>query len=551
MTATLLVLVPILPLVLACCVHRSATARAIAPWVPLAALALLPLSGRVVELPWLLLATRLGVEPVMVPLLVLAAVVWTLAGWHARRTLAGAGAARFWFFWLATWCGNLGALITLDAASFYAAYAMMTFAAWGLVVHNRQPADFHAGRVYIVMAVMGEGLILAGLFQVAAQAGNLPLGAGAGGVAALAQPGWAAALLAGGFAVKMGLAGVHMWLPLAHPRAPVPASAVLSGVILKAGLVGWLHFLPLGTAGFAGLGTVLLTIGLVTAFFGVAIGLCQAGAKAVLAYSSLSQMGLVAALVALGIRFPDTAPAAVAAAVLLALHHGLAKALLFLGVDFAAAAPARARRLLWIPAAALAGLPPTSGALAKAAFKGALPAGASGLGTVLLASSIATTLLMIHFLARLAAASSGGGGRARTPPGVAGPWFALLAASLLLPWSFAEWTAPGLLARPFAPSYLVEGVLPVVAGVVLAGVAGYAARRLGATALRLPPGDVLALLPQPGRITLQPQLPRVRGRAADAALGAIERCTRRLSLATALWLLFLAALAAVAAWCAG
>jgi formate hydrogenlyase subunit 3/multisubunit Na+/H+ antiporter MnhD subunit len=51
-------------------------------------------------------------------------------------------------------------------------------------------------------------------------------------------------LLLAGFAVKLGILPLHLWLPLAHPVAPVPASAILSGVIVKAGLIGWLRFVP-------------------------------------------------------------------------------------------------------------------------------------------------------------------------------------------------------------------------------------------------------------------------------------------------------------------
>jgi formate hydrogenlyase subunit 3/multisubunit Na+/H+ antiporter MnhD subunit len=144
----------------------------IAPWVPATALLLLPHRGEVVELPWLLLGARLGIDDVALPLLLLATIAWTLAGWHARRTLAPDGQGRFFGFWLLTWCGNLSVFITLDGASFYAAYAMMTFSAYGLVVHLGRPEDYRAGRVYITLAVIGEALLMAGLFLTAVDVGN-------------------------------------------------------------------------------------------------------------------------------------------------------------------------------------------------------------------------------------------------------------------------------------------------------------------------------------------------------------------------------------------
>ena len=89
----------------------------------------------------------------------------------------------------------------------------------------------------------------------------------------------------------MGLVPLHVWLPLAHPAAPMPASAVLSGAIIKAGVIGLIRFLPFDGA-LPDWGAVLTAVGLLTAFYGVAVGITQANPKTVLAYSSVSQMGL-------------------------------------------------------------------------------------------------------------------------------------------------------------------------------------------------------------------------------------------------------------------
>ncbi|BBI63441.1 hypothetical protein HSBAA_47470 [Vreelandella sulfidaeris] len=78
-----------------------------------------------------------------------------------------------------------------------------------------------------------------------------------------------AALLFIGFGVKAGVIGVHVWLPLAHPVAPAPASAVLSGVMIKAGLLGWISVLPLGHEDISDtlvqFGNFMLVAGLVAA----------------------------------------------------------------------------------------------------------------------------------------------------------------------------------------------------------------------------------------------------------------------------------------------
>jgi formate hydrogenlyase subunit 3/multisubunit Na+/H+ antiporter MnhD subunit len=500
--AVLFVAVPLLPAVLAPLLFLRAGRHLLplVPWIPAAGLVLLPLRDRVIELPWLLLGARLGIDATALPLLLLAIIAWTIAGWHARRTIAIAEQGRFFFFWLMTWCGNFCVFLTLDGASFYAAYALMTVAAYGLIVHRRRPEDYRAGRVYLTMALIGEGLLIAALFLLAVEAGNPALEAGPELVAATSRPHLIAVLMLTGFGIKMGLAGLHMWLPLAHPQAPVPASAVLSGVMLKAGLIGWLRFLPLGQEDFEILGLVMLLAGLVTVFFGTAVGLAQRRIKGLLAYSSVSQMGLVAAIVALALLHPDQAVTYVGLATLFALHHGLAKSALFLGVDLIATSPLLARRLLWIPAASLAGLPLTSGALAKAAWKSALPFDLAAISPWLMASSVLTTLLMARFLVLAWPRGSGAGWRP------ARPWLAMLAASLVVPWVYTIAAAPVLIRVPFQPVYLIETLAPVLAGTALALLAAWLWK--GRAIPYISEGDVLALLPQrPAALRMPPWQP--------------------------------------------
>jgi formate hydrogenlyase subunit 3/multisubunit Na+/H+ antiporter MnhD subunit len=489
--------VPLLPVLVAPLLFTRAAPLLlpIAPWIPLSALLLLPWYGQIVELPWLLLGTRLGIDGTALPLVLLATVAWTVAGWHARQHIAADTQARFFFAWLLTWCGNLSVFLALDGASFYAAYAMMTFSAYGLVVFMGRPEDFRAGRVYLTMAVVGEGMLLSAVLLLGIEAGNPDLTVGPALVASTVNPNIIGVLMLAGFGVKMGLIGLHMWLPLAHPQAPVPASAVLSGVILKAGLIGWLRYLPHGQDGFELLGLGLLSIGFVTAFFGAVVGITQSKLKSLLAYSSVSQMGLIAAIVALALLDPAEAGHYVAIATLFALHHGLAKCTLFLAADLVHTAPVVARRLLWIPAAALAGLPLTSGALAKAAWKGALPLALNDVTPLLIASSVLTTLLMARMLViawpRDKRSASG-----------AWPWIAMLTASLVLPWAYAAAITPAFVTTPFQPAYLIETAAPVVAGVIAALLVwrwGRARRWF-----EVPPGDVLALLPTLPRMRAVP-----------------------------------------------
>eukprot|EP01035_Chromulina_nebulosa_P057631 gene57631-78962_t len=123
--------------------------------------------------------------------------------------------------------GNLGLVLAQDAASFYVFFALMSFASYGLVVHSRTPEALHAGRVYLALVVLGELALFAAIALAWQAAGSLNF-ADIG--PALAVSPWRDAVIGltlVGFGIKVGALPLHVWLPLAHPVAPTPASAVL------------------------------------------------------------------------------------------------------------------------------------------------------------------------------------------------------------------------------------------------------------------------------------------------------------------------------------
>ena len=142
------------------------------------------------------------------------------------------------------------------------------------------------------------------------------------------------ALLIAGFGLKIGLVPLHVWMPLTYTAAPIPAAAVLSGAAVKAGVIGFIRFMPFDAA-MPGWGEALAAIGLFSAFYGVAIGITQSNPKTVLAYSSVSQMGLIAAVIGMGLAAGDSSTAS--AAGFIAAHHVLVKGALFLAIGVAAA----------------------------------------------------------------------------------------------------------------------------------------------------------------------------------------------------------------------
>jgi len=482
MNAALLLAVPLLPLVLACLVpwRGMAWARVLTPLAALPGLALvlwMP-EGTQASYAWIALGLDLHLDATGRVFLLLTALLWSAAGLYALGYLRGdPHEARFHLFFLLAMAGNLGLVLAADAMGFYVFFALMSLSSYGLVVHTGGDEVYRAGRIYLILAVIGELLLFSGLVLHASAAGGQHFTLMA---ATPLQP-LSAALLLMGFGIKAGLIPLHVWLPLAHPAAPTPASAVLSGAMIKAGLLGWLRLLQLQGPGWEAMGWLLVGLGLAGAFLAALIGILQERPKSILAYSSISQMGLMICGVGLIFLLPDLGDLLLAAVVLYALHHGLAKGALFLGVGIV-----ERNRSPWImgglavPALALAGLPWTSGALAKQALKSPLyevpQAWAGTVEALLTLGAVGTTLLMARFLWRIYRAHEGQPGK--LPWQMLLPWLVLTSAALILPWVWAGKAGPAW-----------SLIWPLSLGVVLS-LAGLIAWR-GRPVPRVPEGDVL------------------------------------------------------------
>src|SRR6185503_18234579 len=140
-----------------------------------------------------------------------------------------------------------------------------------------------------------------------------------------------------GFGAKAGLVPLHVWLPEAHPAAPSPVSALMSGVMLKTALYGMLRvaFDLLGTPVWWW-GLIPLAVGLFTAIYGVVFAAAQTDMKRLLAYSSIENIGIIftgvgLAIVFLGVGMTALASLAVVAVLYHAVNHAFMKSLLFLG----------------------------------------------------------------------------------------------------------------------------------------------------------------------------------------------------------------------------
>jgi formate hydrogenlyase subunit 3/multisubunit Na+/H+ antiporter MnhD subunit len=425
-------LVPAVPiiLVLALCIPGLRTyVRALVPLAPMPALlvALADSTPFPARLDWLLLGTELAISDTARPFLIFTALLWGVAGWQLMRLLAhDAARNRATLCFLFAMTGNLGLLIAQDMAAFYTFFAMMSLASWGLVLHGGGAAQTYAGRFYIAFAVIGEIALFAGLSMGAFATGDARLSA----MTAETVPLIATVLASIGFLVKLGAVPFHIWLPLAHAAAPAPASAVLSGAMLKAGLFGLISVLPLGQSALPEVAAAFAAMALAGLVLAPVLGLVQGDPKAVLAYSSIGQMSLILLGLAAALAAPETWPLIGPALVILAVHHAFAKAALFLGVPAVWAVGPGALRvgviaLLAIPALALAGLPGTSGWVAKGALKAALQNAPEGwaiwLGAALFVASLGTAFLMLRALFLLAVAAH----KPKIAQDVALPWLAM------------------------------------------------------------------------------------------------------------------------------
>jgi hydrogenase-4 component B len=277
------------------------------------------------------------------------------------------------------------ALVVLadDAYLFMLAWETMALSSYFLVTSQHRIAEIRrAGFIYLLMAHIGALSIL--LCFGALHGGNWTMTFDAMRGASL-SPAWADVafcLALFGFGAKAGLFPVHIWLPEAHPAAPSPVSAMMSGLMLKTAIYGLLRVsMDLMHTGPWWWGLVTMLIGLFTALFGVVFAAVQTDMKRLLAYSSIENIGLIIAAVGLALlaRSFDMnllAALALAAALIHAFNHALFKSLLFLATGSVLHATGERnlgklggliRYMPWVAMLALvgtlaiAGLPPLNG----------------------------------------------------------------------------------------------------------------------------------------------------------------------------------------------
>jgi formate hydrogenlyase subunit 3/multisubunit Na+/H+ antiporter MnhD subunit len=343
----------------------------------------------------------------------------------------------------------------------------MGLSAYPMVLRRTQLAR-HAGRIYLAFTLVGELALFSAMVILFNSVGSLVFS----DLARVPIPPMAIALLLFGFGIKVALPGLHPWLPMVYSTAPLISAAVLSGPMMKAGLLGWLRFIPVGQQGLQFWGDLLLVLGTLGIVLGVAVGLMQRCPRAVLGYSSIAKMGLISALLGHAIAVPEAAPLLVIAIVGFAMHHLLVKSSLFLALlEWQLGAQRWVLLAMLFLAISLVGLPLGGGAAAKVVLKGAL---GGDLAWLLGASAVGTLLLMARFLWLLPLLAAG-----RSMPRLAAwAWI------LLLPLAF--WA-------PFLPATAVSfaGLEPLLISLPLIALGWWLGTRYPGLVLRILPGDII------------------------------------------------------------
>ncbi len=264
----------------------------------------------------------------------LMAFVWATVGIYSFPYMAHEGGEkRFYALYLCTLGALMGLCFAGSIITFYMFFEGMTLLTMPMVMHSGKKEAVSAGIKYLIYSILGASLVLLGVFVLAPYVKDFSFSAGGaldmekvagheGFVLAFAF------LMLVGFSAKAGLFPLHGWLPTAHPAAPSPASAVLSGVITKAGVLGVIRLIYcyLGVDFLAGtwVQTAYMCLTLLTIFTGSLLAYHEGHLKKRLAWSSVSQVSYIL----FGLSTMN--PIGLAGAVLHAIAHSLAKDTLFM-----------------------------------------------------------------------------------------------------------------------------------------------------------------------------------------------------------------------------
>lgn len=229
----------------------------------------------------------------------IAAFMWMMTGIFSREYFTHyRNRNRYYFFYLLTLGATVGVFLSGDLYTTFIFFEIMSLTSYVWVVHDEKPAAMKAGEIYLAIAIIGGLVMLMGLFLLYDAAGTLRMSELHDAVAAVwaeksVQIYAAGGCMLFGFGAKAGMFPLHIWLPKAHPVAPAPASALLSGILTKSGVFGVLVVCAEMFRYDAQWGRLVLYLGVITMFGGALLAVFSVDLKRTLACSSMSQIGFI------------------------------------------------------------------------------------------------------------------------------------------------------------------------------------------------------------------------------------------------------------------
>ena len=261
---------------------------------------------------------------------VIAALMWLVTGLFSPEYFAHyRNRNRYYLFLLVTLGATEAVFLSADLYTTFVFFEIMSLCSYVWVAQDEKDGSLRAGATYLAVAVIGGMVMLMGIFLLYHQAGTLMIGELTEAVAGKSL--WPAALcMFVGFAGKAGAYPIHIWLPKAHPVAPAPASALLSGILTKTGIFGILVISCKMMLHEELWGAFVLVIGVITMFLGALLALFSVNFKRTLACSSVSQIGFILVGVGMLVLLGEENTLAVRGTFLHMVNHSLFKLILFL-----------------------------------------------------------------------------------------------------------------------------------------------------------------------------------------------------------------------------
>lgn len=264
---------------------------------------------------------------------VMTTVVWLMAGIFSFGYMKhDEHKKRYAFFYLLVYFVLLGLDFSANLITMYLFYELMTLSSMPLILHDLKKESVSAAMKYLYYSIAGAFLALFGIFVLSQYAPSMDFVAGGHfAVETMENKGLVLAALCMmviGFGAKAGLFPLHAWLPIAHPVAPAPASAVLSGVVVKSGVLAMIRTIFYVAGADVVRGSFVQTVWMVLTLLTIVMGSTRAFHENVfkkrLAYSTVSQLSYVL------FGLSTLHPIGIAGALLHVLFHSVAKSLLFM-----------------------------------------------------------------------------------------------------------------------------------------------------------------------------------------------------------------------------